>query len=121
MKNKRLKKLRDKILWEKFYFNRGKSIVSDIMEIILGMASIRITVQGINGLFHTDLNPDKAMLIIPPLMITYWVLGRFDFKIIHIIQKENEIANEANPSLYNRIKRIDKNINKMHKKNGGTI
>ena len=112
----KLRWTRDRILGVKFLYNRGKSIVSDLFETFLAMASIKIVVAGINDFFHTNFDPSKAMMIVFPFMVLYVILGWIDFYKIHLIQKENEIAMNANPALYEKIKAILKNTKKIKKR-----
>lgn len=113
---KKLRTIRDRILWEKFFFNRGKSIWSDLPELLTLTTVVGLFVNLINNIAHTNFNVGKAMMGVPIVMITYWLTGRGDYKKLHIIQKENEIALMANPALYEKVCKIVEDIKEIKKK-----
>ena len=113
---KLLRKIRDGILWQKFFFNRGYSIGDDIIKLFTLTTIVGLFIDLINRNFGTQLDVGKAMMAIPLIVIFYWMIGRLDFKKIHIIQKENEIQMQANPALYDKLTNINTTINEM--KNG---
>ena len=113
---KLLRKLRDWVLWNKFFFNRGDNMMSDFVKLISVSALVGVFVDKINILFNTSFNSGKAMLFIPLLVVFQWIIGRLDFHFCHLIQKENEIQMFANPALYSKLTNINNSINEM--KNG---
>ena len=107
--------LRDRILWEKFYYNRGSSIWDDVIKLITLSTVAGWFTTLLNTNFGTHISVKDAMAIIPFVMILYWISGRIDYFKFHLIQKENEIAMNANPALYDKIKAILKNTKKIKK------
>lgn len=102
----KLRKIRDRVLWEKWFFNRGKSIWSELVEIMTVTTIVGLFVERLNNWFGLNIDAGKAMIAVPPLMIIYWITGRIDYKKLHIIQVENEISLKANPALYEKICKI---------------
>lgn len=110
-----LRRIRKRILWEKWFFNRGKSIWSDLIELLTLTTIVGLFVDKLNTYFGTNIPISKAMMAVPLVMILYWITGRLDFTRLHLIQIENEIALTANPALFDRIKRMDRRIKKISK------
>ena len=117
MKLKRtLQRTRDRGLFEKWFFNRGQSIWSDLFYLITITSLLTILVDKINASFGTNLDVGKVILFTPAIIILYWITGRVDFYILHIIQRENEIALIANPALYEKLCKILKDIEEIKTK-----
>ncbi len=110
-----LRIIRDRILWEKFFFNRGKSIYSDFFELLTITTVVGGFLTLLNYNLHTNFEVGKVMAFVPIVLVVYWLTGRLDYKKIHLIQKENEIAMESNPALYKKICRIDNELKKQKK------
>ena len=109
---KKFRYLRDRFLTEKFFFNRGKSLMSDLFELLTLTTIVGLFVGKLNSNFHTNIDEGTAMTLVIPLMLIYWILGRADAKKLHLIQKENEISTGFNPvidKMAERIRKIDKN------------
>jgi len=115
---KKLQEIRDKVLWEKFFFNRGKSIWSDLPELLTLTTIVGLFVDKLNTIFHSNIDVGKTMMGVPIIMVLYWITGRGDYKKLHIIQKENEIQMMANPALYERLCNIVEDLKKIKEKLG---
>jgi hypothetical protein len=108
-----LRWFRDRFLWQKFLYNRGNSIWSDLFQLMTLSTIMGLFVEKVNQITGTHFSVGFAMMMIPPIMILYWITGNIDFYKFHLIQKENEIAMEANPALYDKIKSILRNTKKI--------
>lgn|SRR3990167_2856726 len=112
---KKLAKVRDRILWEKWFINRGKSIWSDIPELLTLTTIVGLFVNQVNSVLNVNLDVGKAMIFTPLVVILYSLTGKTDYKFLHLIQKENEIAMQANPALYEKIRHIEQIVEEIKK------
>lgn len=111
----KLRRLRWRFFLEKFYWNYGKSLMSDFVELIMLSASSGLLVNQINERYGTNFDTGKAMIFGIILYAAYWFIGRIAIEKLHILQIQNEIALEKNPALYDKIKRIDEEISELKK------
>jgi len=109
----KLRKIRKRGLFEKFFFNRGKSLWSDLIELLTLTTIVGLFVDKVNSAFNMNFDVGRAMIAVPFIVILYWITGRIDYKKLHLIQIENEIAMEANPALYGKIKQLVKWVEKI--------
>lgn len=113
---KQLRITRDRVLWEKWFLNRGKAIMSDFIELLTFTTIAGLFTKIINDSFGTNYPVGFVLKIAPFIYFGYWVLGRVDFYKIHLIQKENEIAMISNPALYKKVCEMYEEIKKIKEK-----
>ena|SRR3990167_2458163 len=118
--NREIKHILQKIRWrffiEKFYWNYGKSLMSDFVDLIMLSASSGLLVNQINSRYETNIDSGSAMIFGALLYVAYWFIGRIAIEKLHILQIQNEIALEKNPALYEKITRIDENVKELKDK-----
>jgi len=113
---KKLRRFRDFVLWQKFFYNRGNNILDDFVKLLTLTTIVGLFVDKVNSAFGMTLSVGKAMTFVPLIMVVYWILGRMDYNHMHLVQKENEIGMSANPALYDKIKKISKDVKRIRKR-----
>jgi hypothetical protein len=114
-----LRKARDGYVFFDLLIGRGIEIVASIYTVVKYTAFAGIIVGMINEAFanfyfnwwfinieiHWHIPISSAILFTPPLVIFLIIIGIIDIKLVHILQKHNELSTKLNPYL---IKLIEK-------------